>query len=152
MHRTLEDHAMPHRRLSEIVAGQKLVSVSPTDTAREAAREMQRRHIGAALVMDGDRLLGIFTWSNLLDRVLDAGLDPKVTPVGVIMSSEPICLGCDCEGFEAVRMMRENKVRHIVVTLKDGGYGIVSVKDFPNEEIEEFEDELSLEQRIWERI
>lgn len=143
---------MPHRKLSEIVAGQDLLTVAPMETTQNAAKEMQKRHFGAALVMEGDDLRGIFTWSNLLDRVLEAGLDPKQTPVGDIMTTKPICLTCDCEGFEAVRLMRENNVRHIVVQLKDGGYGVVSVRDFPNAELSEFEAELALEQQIWERI
>lgn len=143
---------MPHRKLSEIVAEQELLAVPPTETARRVAREMQKRHIGAALIMEDDRLLGIFTWSNLLTQVLDAGLDPQTTIVGEVMTREPICLTCDCEGFEAVRLMRENNVRHIVVRVKDGGYGVVSVRDFPNAELVEFEDELVLEQQLWDRL
>ncbi len=143
---------MPHRKLSEIVAGQELLAVPPTETARRTAREMQKRHIGAALVMEDDRLLGIFTWSNLLTQVLDAGLDPQTTTVGEVMTREPICLACDCEGFEAVRLMRENNVRHIVVRIRDDGYGVVSVRDFPNAELGEFDDELELEQQLWDRL
>jgi len=144
---------MPHRKLKEIVANQSLVHASVGDFVADTVRRMQAAHVGTALVFDGDVLKGIFTRSNLIDRVIDTGLDPKTTCVGDVMTPDPVCLHCDEHGIESVRTMRDKNIRHVVVThVGDKGYGIVSVRDFPDEEIGDFEEEIAREERLWEEL
>lgn len=144
---------MPHRKLREIVAGQDLVCVSPTDLVSDAAGQMQGNHVGSALVLENGLVKGIFTGSNMINRVIAAGLDPKNTKVGEVMTPDPVCLHYNDYGIDCIRVMREENIRHIVVCgSPDGSYGIVSVRDFPNEEICEFDEEFEFEKNLWEHI
>ncbi|MRG73303.1 CBS domain-containing protein [Alphaproteobacteria bacterium HT1-32] len=144
---------MPQRKLGEIVEGQILLAVRPSDPVSIVAGKMKDHGVGAVLILEGDELKGIFTLYNLLNSVFEAGLDPKQTEVREVMTTNPVCLDCDAKGFEAVRLMREHNTRHIVVSdTGEHGYHVVSVKDFPKSELREFEEELELEQRIWDRL
>ncbi len=144
---------MPHRKLHEIVADQELVCVAPTDKVSEVAALMVGNHVGSALVLDENEVKGIFTGSNLLQRVIQPGLDPKETIVADVMTPDPVSLHCQAHGIECVSLMRDENIRHVVVHgLPDGGYGIVSVRDFPNEELGEYDKELEFEHDIWERL
>lgn len=143
---------MPQRKLRDIVANQSLVHVSAADTVAETVKRMQTAHVGCALVLDGDELKGVFTGSNLLNRVINEGRNPHDVPVGEVMTPNPVCLACRELGFEAVRRMRELGIRHIVVTRDGGGYGVVSVRDFPDQELDGYEDELAFENKLWEEM
>ncbi len=143
---------MPHRTLRDIIDQQALVHARADETVAEAVRRMQQHHVGCALVLDGADLKGIFTGSNLVGRVIDKGLDPNAVTVGEVMSPNPVCLPCSSLGFDAVRQMREYGIRHVVVERADDGYGVVSIHDFPNEELEGFEEEMTFEKRLWEHL
>ena len=70
--------------------GRQVYSVPPTATIAEAVAEMNRHRVGSVLVMDGPRLVGIFTERDVLRRVVGATLDPKQTCVTDVMSAEVI--------------------------------------------------------------
>ncbi len=144
---------MPHRKLRDIIADQSLVHASVNDTVADTLRRMQKAHVGAALILDGDELKGIFTGSNLYHGVLQQNKNPNETCVADVMTCDPVCLECGQAGIEAVRQMREHGFRHIVVVKQDGsGYGVVSIRDFPNEELGDYEQELEFERKLWEEL
>ncbi|WNK00643.1 CBS domain-containing protein [Thalassospiraceae bacterium LMO-JJ14] len=145
---------MPNRKLKDIVARQELVHASISDSVADTVKRMQRNHVGAAVILGADgELKGIFTGSNLFNDVLEPKLDPLETCIAEVMTENPICLHCEQTGIEAVRHMREHGIRHIVV-VKDGdeGYGVVSIRDFPNEELGDYEKEFEFERKLWESI
>lgn len=144
---------MPHRKLHEIIANQELVCVAPTDTVSDTVERMQGNHVGSALVLEGNKVKGIFTGSNMLNRVTKAGLDPRKTIINDVMTPDPVCLHCGSHGIECVRVMREQNIRHIVVQKDpEDGFGIISVRDFPNEEICEYDQEFKFEENLWEKM
>lgn len=144
---------MPNRKLRDIVAGQSLVKATPDETVKNVAQRMQGHHVGAILVIDDGELIGIFTGTNLMKNVLEPGLNPELVKVDEVMTPDPVCLDGNALGFDAVRLMRDYHVRHVPVRLDDAGsYGMVSIRDFPSEEMAEFEDEFAFEQRVWEEI
>ena len=144
---------MPHRKLHHIIAGQELVCVKPLDLVSDVVALMQGNHVGSALVLEGDEIKGIFTGSNMLNRVIKAGLDPTNTAVSDVMTPNPVCLDGKEHGIECIRVMRDENIRHVVVrNTPEGTYGIVSVRDFPSEEICEFDKELEFEEKLWEQI
>ncbi|MEX0693536.1 MAG: CBS domain-containing protein [Rhodospirillales bacterium] len=144
---------MPDRKLKDIVANQSLVHAFVSDSVTDTVRRMQAAHVGTALIFDGPVLKGIFTRKDLLDCILDASRDPKTTHVGEVMTPNPVCLHCDEHGIDSVRAMREHNIRHVVVTnVGEKGYGIVSVRDFPDEEIGDYEAEMIRENLLWEEM
>jgi CBS domain-containing protein len=67
-------------------------SVGPDTPVIECVRTMTAEKIGALIVMDGERLTGIFTERDALNKVLAAGLDPVSTKVSAVMTKDPPCI------------------------------------------------------------
>jgi len=62
--------------------GTFVASIGRDDTVLDAAREMNDRRIGAVVVTEGDKVVGIFTERDVLTKVLAQQLDPSTTAVG----------------------------------------------------------------------
>ncbi len=144
---------MPQRKLREIVGDRKLLHVAPDMTVDEACQEMGKHFLTAVLVLDGGQLCGIFTKRDLLSRVVNMGLDPKTAPIADAMTANPIVMDAGRLGLEAVRAMRDEKIRHMVVSGLDGdGYGVICLGDIGGSEFAAFENELNFENKVWEEI
>ena len=70
---------MPRRIINDIIAGRRAVTAEPDVTVRAASRLMAENRIGALLVAQGRRIVGIFTERDALNKVLAGGLDPDTT-------------------------------------------------------------------------
>ena len=119
-----------HRKIvPDIVKDQKIELLAQTRTVREASKYMAERHIGAILLGEGGRLIGIFTERDVLTRVVAKGLDPDSTTVGQVMTKDPDTVGPDEEAMAALDRMREKGYRHLPIA--DGGrvVGIISIRD-----------------------
>jgi CBS domain-containing protein len=105
-----------------------LATVSQTTTVAEAAQIMSLRRIGAALVVDGEELLGIFTERDIV-RALAAEHDAATHEVGEWMTKDPFTLDAEASAHETLALMLAKGFRHVPVT--EGGrlVGIVSMRD-----------------------
>ena len=127
---------MPHRRIKEVLRRQQLLRLGPTVSVREAARKMSERHVAVVIVTEGaDRLDGIFTESDLLDRVVVPGLDPDATPLSKVMTANPATVGPEQTVGEALAVMDGKGVRHLPVAEEGRVLGVVSMHDFIGEEV-----------------
>lgn len=106
-----------------------LQSVTPETTVAESVRRMEVSKIGSILVMQDDKLLGIFTERDALNRVLAKGIDPSATSVSTVMTPDPFCIAGDTTVEEAMTVFSNRKFRHLPIV--DGGkvIGIVSSGD-----------------------
>src|SRR5262245_61747860 len=75
--------------------GHEVECVAPSATVLAAVRRMNDCRIGALLVTDGHRPIGIFTERDILVRVIARGLAPETTPVGEVMTRNPISIRSD---------------------------------------------------------
>jgi CBS domain-containing protein len=123
------------RSIRTIVAGQSPVTAVRTASVLAASRLMQQSNVGALMVLDGMRLIGIFTERDALFRVLAGGLDPAVTTVGEVMTRQPQTIHPDKPFLHALRMMHEGKFRHLPVVEYDRPLGMVSVRDALDEDL-----------------
>jgi CBS domain-containing protein len=104
--------------------------VDPQTTIMDAVRRMNERRIGSVLVMDGNRLAGIFTERDVLTRVVPQGLDPSRTPVGEVMTRQPVTIPPTTTIDEAMMVVTDTRRRHLPVVLADGRVlGMVSIGD-----------------------
>ncbi|GMU70718.1 MAG: CBS domain-containing protein [Burkholderiales bacterium] len=133
------------RSLRTIVAGRPPVTVTRTATVVEAARQMKERNVGSVVVVDGTRLVGIFTERDALFRVLAAERDPSTTRLSEVMTREPQTLTPDEPFLRALRVMHEGRFRHLPVVEQGRPIGIVSVRDALDEDLAELR--FDLEQR-----
>ncbi|MCC7038988.1 MAG: CBS domain-containing protein [Burkholderiales bacterium] len=120
---------MPIRSLRSIVADQVPVTARKSLTVREAARTMKASNIGALMVVDGTRLVGIFTERDALFRVLAEGRDPGTTELAEVMTTQPSTIHPDAPFIDALRTMHRGRFRHLPVVEFDRPLGLVSVRD-----------------------
>jgi CBS domain-containing protein len=120
---------MPIRSLRSIVAKQAPVTAPKSVTALEAARIMKQHNVGALLVVDGTRLVGIFTERDALFRVLAEGRNPQTTRLAEVMTAQPQTIHADEPFVNALRIMHKGRFRHLPVVEFDRPLGMVSVRD-----------------------
>ena len=143
---------MPRRKLIDIVGNQELLFTTPDASVQEVAKQMAARHVAAILVVVDGVLKGVFTERDLLQRVVAAGLDTVNTSISQVMTPDPISLDARRTGFEAVRTMCDEGIRHIVVTGLTGGFGVISMRDFLGSEMADFEQAMDFQSGVWENI
>ena len=105
-----------------------LVTVSPTTTVAEAAQLMSVERVGAALVVDGEQLLGIFTERDIV-RALAAEHDAATHEVAEWMTKDPFTRDVDAPAHETLALMLAKGFRHVPVTERGRLVGIVSMRD-----------------------
>jgi CBS domain-containing protein len=120
---------MQRKIVPDIVKDQVIALVAPTVTVRDAAEIMAERHIGALLVGDGDKMIGIFTERDVLTRVVARGLDPDITVLESVMTKNPDTVLPDEMALDALERMRSKGYRHLPVVEDGKLVGIVSIRD-----------------------
>lgn len=107
----------------------KLVcSVDPETTLAEATTVMGERHIGSALVLEEERLVGILTERDVV-RAMSTAHDAPMRPVIEWMTKHPTTIAPDVAVKEALRVMVEGGFRHLPVLDGDRVVGMVSMRD-----------------------
>ena len=109
--------------------GPAVHAIAPTLSIFDAVAEMNRHRIGAILVVDGARLVGIFTERDVLRRVVGAGLDPRRALVTDVMTADVLTIRPDSTLDETTAIFTEKRCRHLPVV--DGGklIGLISIGD-----------------------
>jgi CBS domain-containing protein len=120
-----------------------LVTVSEHANVMDAVRTMYGEHIGAVAVVDDNRLIGIFSERDLMNRVVLKGLDPLMTRVGDVMSSPVVTIQRALTADDALKLMDEKHIRHLPVVNTDGTLaGMLSVRSLLHEKVQELTDQL----------
>jgi len=109
--------------------GSSVETVTPETTVLAAVQQMNHRKIGALLVTDRGRPIGIFTERDVLVRVVAAGLDPKTTPVNEVMTRSPVVIRSDVTVSEAMFVITQKRCRHLPVIDDSGLRGLISIGD-----------------------
>ena len=108
---------------------QRLVSITPEQSVLEAIKVLASEDIGAALVMSGDRLAGIFSERDYTRKVILKGRSSDTTRVEEIMTARVVCVSPRTGTRECMQLMSEKGIRHLPV-LEDGRpVGMVSIRD-----------------------
>ena len=105
-----------------------LHTVSPSTTVGEAVALMAQYRIGSTVVMDGTRLVGIFTERDTV-RAISQSHDAPAHEVSSWMTQEPMTVGPEEEVETALNTMLEHGFRHLPVVEAGEVIGIVSIRD-----------------------
>lgn len=109
---------------------QSLLSIEPTATVMDAANVMNEHRVGALLVVVGEKLEGIFTERDILQRIIGEKKDPETTAVGQVMTTEVACCKPEITVEQARLIFRDKRVRHLPVVDDQGhAVGVVSIGD-----------------------
>lgn len=95
---------------------------------REAARIMRDRHVSSLGITEGGRFAGLLTTRDLTNRVLAEGLPPE-TPVGQVMTRDPVTLSPAALGSDVLHLMLERRIGHLPVTEGGSLVGMVTQTD-----------------------
>jgi CBS domain-containing protein len=116
--------------LNKIFEGSRAIhSVGPDASITECVRRMTAGKIGALMVMDGDRLIGIFTERDALNKVLAGNLDPGSTKVSEVMTKDPYCIGPATTVGDAMQLITARRFRHLPIVENGKVLAVVSSGD-----------------------
>jgi CBS domain-containing protein len=106
-----------------------LSSIEPTATVYAAIELMAAQNIGALPVVEAGKLVGMLSERDYTRKVILQGRASKTTPVGQIMTRNPSVVSPDDSIGDCMRMMTEQRVRHLPVLDGDALVGILSIGD-----------------------
>ncbi|NJE08669.1 CBS domain-containing protein [Thermococcus sp. M39] len=122
----------------------KLVGVSPEDTVQEACRIMVKFDIGSLVVVENDRVIGFFTKSDIIRRVIVPGL-PYTTPVKEIMSRDLITTDANTPVREVLKIMAHHRIKKILIEEDGKIVGIFTLSDLLEATRRKLETSISME-------
>jgi CBS domain-containing protein len=118
-------------------ASDRIVWVDAGATVAEAVAKMAEERVGAILVKSEDDLFdGIFTERDLLVRVVNAGRDPKATPISMVMTNDVRFVTPGTTVEAALALMHVKRHRHLLVIDGPHVHGLVSIGDLVRNLIE----------------
>ncbi|MCP4272364.1 MAG: CBS domain-containing protein [Gammaproteobacteria bacterium] len=128
--------------------GDKVWSVAPQDTAYKALQLMSEKNLGALVVIDKGKVVGLFSERDYARKVILKGKSSKTTNVSELMTKEVLFVDPDTSVEDCMLLMTENFVRHLPVMEKKHLVGMVTQGDvvkqliadqkFENEELERY--------------
>jgi len=126
------------QRIRSVMERKKMLLSPPDASVSEAARLMAKKNVGAVMVIEDKRLIGIFTERDAVFRVIAQGRDAKTTRLSEVMTTAPRTIGPDESYGRALLLMHENGFRHVPVIENDEPIGIVSSRNALDPDLEEF--------------
>jgi CBS domain-containing protein len=132
------------------ITSRSVVTVSRNATVMEAVELMAAARVGSVLVVDDDRLQGIFSERDVMLRVVMENRDPRQTEVEEVMTSPVHSISQRTTGDDALRIMLQEHIRHLpVVDEKGRAQGMVGMRNLLEEKVRELHQQLdSLESYI----
>jgi len=126
------------QRIGQVMQGEQLLTAPGHTTVAAAAQQMAGRGVSAIVVVDDERVVGIFTERDAVFRVIACNRDPARTPLREVMTPQPLTLGPGESFGHALALMHERRIRHVPVVEQGRAVGIVSARDALDPDLEEF--------------
>jgi CBS domain-containing protein len=132
---TRPEQFLPYKTLKQILAAKPpgVFSVAPETSIFSALQLMAEKEIGALVVLDGERLAGIFSERDYARKVVLVGKASKDTPVRVVMTEKVLSVSLADDVPHCMALMTDKRVRHLPVL--EGGrlIGLLSIGDLVKE-------------------
>jgi CBS domain-containing protein len=109
--------------------GSSVWSIAPDAMVYEAIKLMAQKNVGALMVLENNRLVGIISERDYTRKVILQGKSSKETPVGEIMTKELVTADPNENITDCMRVMTEQRVRHLPVLEGSKLVGVVSIGD-----------------------
>ncbi len=126
------------RPVRSVMERRKILKAAPETLVSKAAELMAAKNVGAIMVIEDDRLVGIFTERDVVFRVVARGLDAQATRLADVMTRAPHTVDPNKSFGYALLVMQENGFRHLPVMQDGKPIGIVSSRSAMDPELEEF--------------
>jgi CBS domain-containing protein len=109
--------------------GSDIFAVSPNDSVFDAVSLLAEKNVGAVLVMDGERLVGLFSERDYTRKVMLRGKRSRETKVAEIMSSDLKVVQPREAVGDCLRLMTDKRIRHLPVVDGEKVVGVISIGD-----------------------
>jgi len=118
-------------KMKDIIAnkGSEIWSVGLDNTVFEALELMAKKEIGALLIMDGDRIKGLFSERDYARKVALKGRSSQQTNICDVMTDKVVCISPDHSTEQCMALMTEKRIRHLPVMDNEKLVGLVSIGD-----------------------
>ncbi|HTU65860.1 MAG TPA: CBS domain-containing protein [Steroidobacteraceae bacterium] len=116
-----------------------IFSVAPDEPVLAAIKKMAQHHVGALLVMTGEKLVGIVSERDYARKVVLLGRSSEETKVEAIMSAKVVTVTPKQDAHDCMRLMTDMRIRHLPVVNGDRVVGVLSIGDLVRAVIEEQE-------------
>lgn len=117
--------------------GDRVWSIGPDAMVYQALSLMAEKDVGALVVLQGERLVGILSERDYARKVILRGKSSLKTPVREIMTDRVVCIRPEQTVEECMALMTEHRVRHLPVLVDDRLAGLVSIGDVVKASIDE---------------
>ena len=118
-------------------ADQRVYSIAPTASVFDAVKLMAERNIGALVVMEGEKIVGIITERDYARKIALMARSSKDTPVRDIMTPSAMYVSPVQSTEECMALMTESRVRHLLVVHSGKLIGLISIGDLVKDIISE---------------
>lgn len=123
--------------LDQVLHKRTLVSAAPDEPVLDVARRMADSRVGCLVVLEGRRLVGVFSERDLMVRVVVAGRDPARTPLGEVMTRDVVTAQLTDRTGACEEKMRRAGCRHLPVLAGSRVISMLSMRDLLQDDLEE---------------
>ena len=116
---------------------QTVYTTSPETSVFDAVKLMADKDVGALLVMQDERLVGLISERDYARKIVLMARSSRETSVREIMSEQVLCVRADRSSDECMALMSSNRVRHLPVMAGDKLLGVISIGDLVKDIISE---------------
>ncbi|HSE49389.1 MAG TPA: CBS domain-containing protein [Terriglobales bacterium] len=130
--------------IRQLLKDRQTYTVEGQQSVLDVAKFMVERNIGAVPVLEGGKLVGIFSERDIMKRVLVEGKDPKKAKVSDVMTPNPLVVTADESFDNCMILMKQHGFRHLPIL--DGAklLGLVSLRDLLLHEVDEKDGEVKM--------
>jgi CBS domain-containing protein len=121
--------------------GNNVVSVSSNDRVSDAVALLAEKRIGAVPVIDGDRVVGIFSERDVVYSIAKVGAAALDARIGDVMTAPAMTVGPDTAVMAGLSLMSKRRIRHLPVVRGDDVVGFISIGDLVKFRIDHIEAE-----------
>jgi CBS domain-containing protein len=129
-------------QIKQLVSNRPVFTVEQSATVQSAVEYLARKNIGAVSVMDGGRLVGIFSERDVINRVIAKGLDPSGVLVKEVMTTNIVVALADDSYESCLKKMKQANCRHLPIVEGSELIGLISLRDLLQVDISEKDDRI----------
>ena len=118
-------------------------SLNPQDSVFDALKRLADHNVGAMVVLDGARLVGVFSERDYTRKIALAGRSSKDTPVKDIMTPDVLTVSPQTSTNDCMVLMSQKKIRHLPVVDSGKVLGMISIRDIMDDIIKDHEQTIS---------
>ena len=130
------------KTLQDVMRRGFIFALQRAASVAEAAQMMETHNIGIVAVLDGERLVGVFSERDVVRRVINRGRDPLTTALGDVMTKNIVVASPNEDYQSAMRKMDHANIRHLPVVDGDRMLSMLSIRDLMRVDMQRMTEEI----------